>query len=221
MCNEEIWYCMNLDDFLQYRDVCPLCNEKLQLVFHSKKRQNIKYEENNILITFPMDSLNKNDKSYKVGFSFNPKNNSFFIEFFTARGEKIEIISSSILKKFLSFNTNLGAYKFYKFCRNCTNYHYESNYFKLNLQALNIGELTVNKERFYMLKPWQDGYKEFELLNDYVTNKSLLGIMNTDVNRRMYNFEHASEPDMLELSLLKFVSKDEMISRIDKLILFS
>ena len=72
-----------------------------------------------------------------------------------------------------------------------------------------------------MLKPWQDGYKEFELLNDYVTNKSLLGIMNTDVNRRMYNFEHASEPDMLELSLLKFVSKDEMISRIDKLILFS
>lgn len=206
---------MNLEDFLKYKTHCPLCSNKLNLVFHSRKRQKIRQENNRILITFAMTPLNMIEKTYNVGFSIDPHENSFFIEFYTDRGVKFEEIPVSLLKKFHSFNTNLGAYKFYRFC-NCGNYHYESNYFCINLQTLNIGDLIIDKERFYF---YYDGYKEFELLNNYTTNKSLLGI-----NR--YQFEISpqtiyNKPDWLEFSLLKFTSKEEIVERINKLLVFS
>jgi len=202
--------------------MCPLCLNKLKLVFHSKKRQSIKYEENNILITFPMGSINKNQKSYKVGFSFDPKNNSFFIDFFTERGEKFEIVPLSLLKKFTSFNTNLGAYKFYKVCDYCHNYHYTSNYFNLDLSNHNIGDLTVHTEKFCLFKPWNDEFKSFIMINNYHLNKTTLTVSTSkEINQCTKMLSQDIYDNIFELDLLKFTSKDEMINRLNRLLLFS
>lgn len=206
---------MNLRDFLNYRNICPLCSNDLKLLFHSRKRQKINYEDNRLLITFSMDSINKKE-SCKIGFSLNPDDNSFFIEFYSNRGERRDNIPTQYLKKFITFNKHLGAYKFYKICEVCGDYHYESNYFNIDLITKNYGDLIVNKEIFYLHSPWKDGYRRYQLVNNYVSNKSWLCI-STDIESKKYNMQD----DTIVLSLINFVSKDEMINRLTKLLIFS
>ena len=120
-------------------------------------------------------SVTNYDQSYLIGFSFNQDNNSFFIEFYSKYGEKIENIPISLLKKFLAFNTNLGStHKFYKICKGCESYHYESNYFNLINNFKNI-RFLISKEYFSFYKNCNDDYKRFQLINDYEDNNSLLG----------------------------------------------
>jgi len=215
---------MNLRDFLVYRNMCPLCDNTLSMTFNSRKQQKHRYEDGRLLISLFIPSIDKNQKSYYVGYSFGLDDNSFFIEFYRKNSKKIEYIPVSLLKRFVSFNANTGMYKIYKFCNHCKSYQYSSNYFKINLtEPLKLPDLTISSESFDLsthITDGYDGYRLFKLVNNYITNKSILNFgterYKDDIKTSVYipNF------NTIETSLIKFVSKSETIARINKLLTF-
>lgn len=215
---------MNLRDFLNYRNNCPICDKQLKFIFHSKRRQKINYIDDRIVITFPMDSIKKNERSYLISFAIDPVKNSFFIDFASEQGEKFDNIPLSIVKKFLSFNANLGAYAFYKQC-DCGRYTYGSNYFNLDLKNRKFPDTSIQKEVFTLILAQfnDDGYKTCKLLNNYETNKSILDFWKSKPSVLDGNTIYYDElkSDILVTNLIKFVSIEETVARINKLLVFS
>jgi len=219
---------MNLQQFLQYKNNCPLCGYTLTTSFHSQKRQKIKFENNRFLVIFTMDALNKKNKSYQVGYSIGLDDNSFFMEFYSRDGEHFDKqIPISVLDRFKSFNSNLTNYKIYRHCTECENYNYSSNYFTLNFITCNIGDLSVISEVFGLIQEYYDNWKLYKLVNYYDTNKSILNydriskyeflhqLMDKRLNLNRFNFAN-----VIETNLIKFSSKDEIMERLGKLLIF-
>ena len=205
---------MNLQDFLSYRDICPLCSAPLSFAFHSKKKQKHRLINNNLLIKFYMGSIKRNYRQYQIGYFINQEDNSFSIEFYDKKDNQLEQIPITLLQQFSKFNQNLGKYKMYRYCNVCNDYDYESNHFQIDLQNGNLGDLSVRLECFSIVK---DTKIVYGLINNYETNKSIL-----TVGRHFKNEDDYSDMFYVtETKLIKFVSKEETMNRLSKLILFS
>lgn len=214
---------MNLQSFLNYKNICPLCSNPLKLFFHHKSAQLI--DNNNILIKFNMYSAKRHTKTCQVGFYINLVDNSFHIEFYTKDDEKLENIPMLLLKHFKEYNLNLSQYQFYNICKHCNNYECESNYFDINLNNLsnlNIGDLIISKETFCMYDKCQDGYLRFRLVNDFESNKSFLKICETNTNnpRNISDLVTVKNHNIYEIDLINFSSKEAMINKFNKLLPF-
>jgi hypothetical protein len=209
---------MNLQSFINYRNICPLCSSELTLCFHSKKKQKHEIDQDRFIVKFEMGSITKNNLTYVVGYSFSLHDDSVLIEFYNKQGIKIENITLDLLKKFNEFNTNLGIYTFYKYCSKCNNYNYTSNIFLLDRSIHNVN-IFLRREYFCFFSPWKETYKRYQLVNDYEYDISFLGCFDSDfIGDTRYK---SSDSDMMKLNLIKFVSKEETFTRIKKLILFS
>jgi hypothetical protein len=217
---------MNLKDFLNHKDNCPICGKQLKLMFHSDRRQKINYIDDRVAITFSMGSpLSKNEKVYDIIFFIDPISGSFFIDFFSVNGKKFENVPIPLIRKFLTFNKNLGAYAFYKYCADeC--YTYSSDYFDLDLKKSKIPDLTIQKEFFVLSREILDGYRTFKLVNNYHSNKSILSIhkMIKDLsvtNDNVVEYYDEFKSEVLITNLIKFISKEDTIERLNKLLVFS
>ena len=79
---------MNLKEFLARHSGCPVCNyPHLTTDFFSNRKQSISYEEDSVKVILELRSIDKMSASYKVGFYFSLKDNSFRVEFYTKYDE--------------------------------------------------------------------------------------------------------------------------------------
>lgn len=216
---------MNVETFLNHKKVCPLCGELLSTTFHSKRRQKIRYENDRLIVIFDMPSLNKSDVFYKACFSIGMKNNDFYIDFYDKNDNiLLNYNSTSALSRFLSFSYNLKDYKIYRSCCSCYNYLYSSNRFSLDFKNSTIGDLSCSTEHFGLSSNNQDGYKIYRLANFYEENKSVLfydkmcNDVFDDVKNQLLLIDLSG---CVSTKLIDFVSKDETINRISKLLIFS
>jgi len=215
---------MNLTEFVEYREQCPICDSKLHFIFHSKKWQSMRYEDDRLLVIFRMDSIKKHQQDYKVGYSFGMKDNSWYVEFFSKDQKRFEEESPEHLRnRFKELDKNLKYYRFYKYCTSCCRYNYSSNTFMLNQKTGHIDNLCLGNEYFGLSLPLEDGrYRICKLNNDYILNMSSISFSKEKSNVWARADSSTNEMSFIQIpSLIKFTTHDETIARINKLMVFS
>jgi hypothetical protein len=217
---------VNLQEWIQYRRTCPLCQGTLSTYLHSTKKQGIRIEDGRLVITFPMHELNKQAK-YIVGYSFDLYKNSFLIDFYDKNNTRLEKETPNFLMdKFRKFDTNLGHYSFYRCCTTCRRYHYTSTDFKFNFKTATLSaELDVSTEYFGFVQLLKNSnekpYRIFRLLNFCPQDKCSLSYWSSDYPEGTNpNFNIPSYAEHIYLPLIRFVSLEETLNRLKKLLVF-
>ena len=196
---------MNVKNILDYRTNCPICNKNLKIAFFHKKKQTIKYDNERIVIFFDLNSLKRSVKKYKVAYSIDMNDNSFYIDFYDEYYNKIEHQAPKFLiKRFKDMLNNNFNGQIYKYCQE-DHYNYSSNKFIIDLKRKNIDTLKVYFEYFKLLN--NDCKNEYELYNFYENNES-------------YIYGKNKEKYISKTSIIKFSNKQDMLNRINKLVLF-
>lgn len=215
---------MNLQEFIGYREKCPICDNKLITCFHSQKKQYLRFEENRLLVVFWMNALKKHQIDYKVGYSFGLTDNSWYAEFFNKDDVRFENDSPQFLRdRFKELDKNLGGYKFYRHCTLCQRYNYSTNTFQLDYQTATVKKLCLNMEFIGLIAPIDDGFKVYRLLNDYMSNRSTLLFGKVIAEQTTY-FDPAGSAhglQSLQTPLIKFTTPIETVDKLNKIILFS
>lgn len=213
---------MNLQEFLNYKKECPICSSLLVTAFHSSKRQKHRYEDDRFLVLFDLNSIKKGQTTYKVGYSFGLKDNSFHIEFYTKDEIRFENETPLFLiDRFKLLDKNLTrSYKIYKHCGICNRYNYSSNEFVLNYKSCSTGDLSVHKEYAVMCRDTDNGCKVYKMLNYYSSNETWL---NYGKSRSSLDCDNVSLdfPGMIKTGIIPFTTHDETIERLKLLITFS
>lgn len=209
---------MNLQDFINYRDKCLVCNNQLKLVLHSKKIQSLRYEEDRIIFIFALNPLNHKLTSYRVAYSFGLQDNSFQIEFYSLGDWRYEQVPDFLRDKFKDLHKNLKSFVFYKYCNICDCYNYSSNKLPLDLSGNQMGELMISVENISLIKTVNKNTKSYKLSNNYEDSKSTLLFRSFDKEITNPAF---SSSDMINTPLIKISNKEDLIERIGKLLIFS
>lgn len=214
---------MKLQEFIDFRKNCPICDTKLITGFHSRRKQNLKFVNDRLSVTFDLDSLNKKQKDYKVSYSFGLQDNSFCAEFHYEDGSPFENHSPVFLiERFKELHKNLKAYKFYRGCSFCRKYCYGSKLFHIDLKSSSFYPLEVWAESVVLTQPIQDGYRVYRMINALTEKNTELVVWNQ--NDDYVSTESSDVParyDRMDLPLIPFVSKEETLERLKRLIVFS
>jgi hypothetical protein len=212
---------MNLKEFLNYRYNCPICQTKLVTSFHSQRKQKIRFENNRFVVTFALDSLKRPQKNYKISYSFGLEDNSFYIDFYTKTDIKFENeVPLFLIKRFKELDKHLQDYKIYKYCSDC-GYNYGTGSFKLNYHLQNIGELCVGTEYIIMVQPVTDGFKIYKLLNYYKSGETWLSYGKITGDKIPSPLGGIVLPNMIRTGIIPFITREETMGRIGKLLVFS
>ena len=204
---------MNVQDFINYKTVCPLCdNHTLNLNFLSK-RQILHRDGERLIVIFDLTSLKKGQTNYKVGYSINKQTNDFCIEFYdkgTIDYKFYESVPSFLLNRFKDFDKNQQLYRFYKHCLVCKGYNYSSDYFKLNLNTTNLGDIKVDHEVFNYLHIYNNKQYNIVVRNEQ-DNSSSFSIHPPD----------QQEFTMFNAPRIKFTTAEEIGDKLLKLLIFT
>lgn len=219
---------MNLKEFLEYRSACPICDNKtLSSFFGSMRKQKINYENNKFITIFDLLPIYKNHKKYKVGYEIDLYDNSFTVDFYNNDDTKLNVIPVFLMERFQELKNNIGTFTFIRSCSACDSYNYYSNPFELTPRITSIGTLNIRKEYFGLSKMTKDGYKVYKLYNQYDSNSSDLfcGYKINHPRAAKYNTvlgaHTKSCQNISNVGIINFTNRDDVISRIDKLLLFS
>lgn len=214
---------MNLQAFLDYRIVCPMCVEdSLKLEFHSTRKQKHRIEDGRYLILFDMKGIKK-QKDYKIGFSFDKNNSEFYIEFYTKDDNKLnQSVPIDLINRFKEFYINLANFRFYRTCESCRKYTCASEIIDLDFNTKMINDILVEYEYFGLSMKSGKQHKIFRLLNFNADNTSLLTCFKSeseDATLTGYKIPHDAE--VIKLPMIKFVSMKETTNRVHRLLTFS
>jgi hypothetical protein len=220
---------VNLKDWLNYRKNCPICDSLLTTYLHSKKRQSIRYEEGRVIVVFPLTAKGKTTADYKVGFSFGLGADDFCIEFYDKNHFRLEKDTPTFLiKRFKELHKNQGSLKFYRLCNGCNRYNYTSKSFLLKFDtAAVLPGYEIRSEYFGLIQNYggakDDRYRVYRLLNYYDDGEG--SYLDYWITNNAYDAQSDSSiPSIsthLQLPLIKFVSQQQTLERIQKLITFS
>lgn len=206
--------------------MCPLCGVELPIIFHSARRQKIRFEENKILFIFGLYSIS-NRLEHRAAYSFDLNSNGWCAEFYNKEADiRLEKIHPLPRERFKKLDTNTGDYIFFAQCNSsgCCKYVRTSNKFSLDFKNASTGPLTVDSEQFLLELPAVNGvFKSHRLSNFYNEGSSYLeseSWKDQDVKYRGID-SLVSKCEILKLPIIPFVSKEETISRINKLLIFS
>jgi len=217
----------SVKEFINYRPQCPLCSKNLSLAFKGKTRKLIRYEDNRVLIKKDMYTLNKH-RLYSFIYSINMNDNTFYVDFSNARGEVLSnIVPVSYIQGFNKYNkSNTGV--FYRFCTNCCCYSYNTNYFAIDMKNSKLGNFYVSEEYISTYKKiGEDNYRVYRITNQYDKNTSVVDWFNTNSTelnlklRMEWDYMYYTNDNMLKVSLQKIDNIDNLINRLEKLIIFS
>lgn len=219
---------MNLQQFIDFRSKCPICDGNLFTQFHSNRRQVVKYENERAKFTMWLDTLIKKQQPYKAAYSFGLLDNSVVIEFYTKDDKHFYEESPEFLRKrFLELHDNLNKANF-RFSRECANnqclcYNYYSNFFQIDLKRACFEELDVRIEQICLSHPLpNEKFRNYKLVNHLNLKKTNLSFWKDSMKiDNVYNMIYDSITTNLELPLIPFVSVEETIKRLNSLIIFS
>jgi len=196
----------------------------LVTIFHSPKKQFLIETAAEISVTMDMKAISSygNDRNYEIEFVFNKQNNSYVIEFHHPKGNNFDghriddYISINMIDRFKKFDFNHKGYRFTRKCEDCLKYEYHSGDFKLDYKTLNIGELFITSESYFLYNEYKN--IEYHLLNTYHPIYTPFSVLQYGVRTIKTNYHLL---DHLQLPLIKFTTKEKMLEKFEKLVLFS
>jgi hypothetical protein len=223
---------MNLQEFIDGRTHCPICNTVLVTQFISGRKQKTRIENDRFVVIFVMKPMQVNQPDYEVGYSFNPKDNSFHIEFYTEWDHKTHV-PMHLIEKFREFHTNLlrstnGSCRFIRKCTFCNRYSRSSTHFNLELKAGKIDTLfwdglQIAYESFGLCIPIGEEYKIMHLSNFHVPEPQ-----SRIVWFRSFTHDYARLDVSLPLKysekilpIIPFMSTEETTRRVSNLLTFA
>lgn len=218
---------MNLQQFINYRQCCPLCSGELTIEFHSARKQKVLQKERRLLVFFGLNGRTNRtfDKPYAVAYSFNLDNREFEIDFYDAHNydTPFTIVHDFLRQRFWELHKNLKQFNFSRRCYDCGKYHYTSDPFDMDLKTTICPQLTVRSEYFgltYLLN--NSEYRIFRLFNDYGDRLSSLTIFNgSTMLAEVHHGPADNKFDHIRLPLIPFVSKEQTLNRLKNLIIFT
>lgn len=221
---------MNLQEFIDSRTHCPICNTALVTQFISSRKQKIRFEDNRFVVIFVMKPMGVNQPDYEVGYSFNPNDNTFFIEFYSEWDHRKQV-PVHMLEKFMDFHNNLmseGSCKFYRRCTFCNRYSKASIPFKPQFKTgtLDTGifdGLQIAYESFGLTLPTEDGFKIMFLSNFHspIEQSIIKWFRAEDESSARTDYMLPSKHLEVKLPLIPFVSKEETSRRVNNLLTFA
>lgn len=215
---------MKLSEFLEHRKICPICdNQNLTLCMGEHKNKAAhRYEENRLLIIRNMKGLRKNDKSYKIGYSLGLTDNSIMIEFYTKDDIIFNSVPITLLLKFKEINKNINKHVLVKSCASCHRYSYISNYFDIDY-ITNIIDFAVVREHYGLSKLIKrDKYHIYQMINNYNVNETEINcyVASSTFYAMLLN-QILIPTTKLKFPFMKFTTRDEVVNRLEKLMVFS
>jgi hypothetical protein len=197
---------VNLREFIRHGEICPICSAKTSFSFHSKRRQSFRYEEDRLIVLFPLEAIKKGQSDYKVGYSFGLDDDSLRIEFYSKDEKRMDDRTPMFLiDRFRELNKNLGIYTWVKSCP-CERYGCTSQSFSLD-RVDSIPSIELSNEF------WTFSYngKFIDMVNLYATRQTAV------VCRKNYDDIGSS----FNIPLIPFISLEETSARLQNLIPFS
>lgn len=214
-------------DFINYRSTCPLCSKNLSLAFKGKTRKFVRYENDRVLIKKDMYAINKK-KTYSFIYSIDMNDNTFYIDFSNAKGEILsDSIPISYIQGFNLYNkSNTGV--FYRFCSNCCSYNYNTNYFNVDMKRSKLEKFHLANEYISTYKKiGENNYRVYRINNQYENDTSIIDWFHTDddglSSRSGMEWDHMCYTNIntLNVNIQKIDDIDNLVNRLDKLIVFS
>lgn len=141
------WRIMNLQDFINYKTHCPLCDEQLKNVFNSKGRA-VELQDDKFCITINLKSLKRGQKNYQALIIVDPVTNDFQVEFQRLGGRRLgDSTPLFLIQRFKEFISNSLNCKVYSYCT-CENFSYHSQYFTFDFKSSIFSDLLLDTEMF-------------------------------------------------------------------------
>lgn len=213
---------MNLQEFINLRQNCPMCETSLVSRFIMDRHQPLKMENGRLVAIKTMKSLKNYQHDYKIGYSFGLTDNTFQIEFYTEWDTSI-CVPLHLIDKFKEFHHNMhDNFYFARQCVFCNKYESYSNEIILNLKNLTFGNLSLKFEIFMFATRLDDSWRVMELQNNYAEQKSYLalGKPTSMTTESSIGIRNGVSGKWSELPLIPFVSKEETKERLQNLICF-
>jgi hypothetical protein len=218
---------MNIRDFINQREKCPLCDTTLITQFISFRKQKNKFIENRLVFVFVMKEMKLNQSDYEIGYSFNIDDNTFQIEFYN-EWDQTNQVGVHMLNKFKEFHKNLGACRFYRRCTFCNRYCMTSTSFTLDFKRQIFNHQIPfgnDYEVFGLTTPVEGGFNIVILCNfekSGLVKKSDVQWFRSD-KEESARLDHSMPPrySTIEVDYIPFVSKEETSKRLNKLLLFA
>lgn len=217
---------MNIQEFIDERTHCPICNTTLITQFISSRKQKIKLENDRLVVVFVMKSMSVNQPDYEVGYAFNPRDNTFHMEFYS-EWDHHGHVPMHLIDKFKDFHKNLGTCKFIRKCAFCNRYSKSSIPFDLNFKTGTLDTkfydgLQVSYESFGLTLPANDEFKIMFLNNFPMMNKSEIFWFRSDMeNSARIDWMLPQKHNKVVVELVPFISKDDTTKRINNLLTFA
>ncbi len=218
---------MNIKEFINQREKCPICDTALITQFISSRKQKIKFIENRLVAIFVMKEMRVNQPDYEVGYSFDMDGNTFQVEFYNEWDQSNQV-GIHMLDKFKEFHKNLGQCKFHRRCSSCNRYTMTSTHFHLDFKKQRLdGPLpfAVAYESFGLTIPVEDGFNVVMLSNfelpGLVKKSSIRWFRSESEDGARLDYVLPQRYSSVDVDYIPFVSKEETSKRLSKLILFA
>ena len=213
---------MNLKQFMMHGQVCPICSSNsMDLLTGITNKVSYRYENDNLIFTRDMRSLNKNNKHYKVEYCIDMTTSKFTIEFII-NDKRVTYVPLSLLKRFKELDKNIVPYIFNRKCTNCKRYQYWSQPMFLNYKTCSLGEFNVNFEYYGVYRQIGLKYRIFKIDNDYVKEKCTIHCIDSlDLDLTEFTNFPNDRPLVFKISPIQFTTEHEITERLNKLLIFS
>jgi hypothetical protein len=216
---------MNLKEFIDHRQYCPICETQLVTTFHSARKQTIKIEEHRFQVFFALDGRKSKQKQYAMAYSFDLETLQFQVEFYTKdKATRYETAHDFLRDRFTELHKNLKQFRFIRECTFCEQYSYNTQFFTLELKTANYEPLTVSREEFGLVHQLKDGHRLYKLSNHYIEGRSQLTFWKGDpceVKVKDAAPGVWQNPTTLNLPIIPFVSKEATTQRLNSLLIFT
>jgi len=163
---------MNLNEFLNYQNICPFCKSLLSISCNNKR--SIVNINNNIFII--KSKFNYDKYIYEI--VINIIDNSIYINFYKEIVLYNSFVPLYIINSFKEYSKNRKKYYFIKHCKTCNNYAYCSNEFNFSLKNFLIKEenfiTTINNKKIRFVSNYEEKNSTFYIdENKFIFNKSI------------------------------------------------
>ncbi len=207
----------DIDSFMNFKLLCPLCAGDLHLHFISNNSKRISVLEGKFRASLTINGFPSpaSKKKFDVHLFIDLKTNEFSMKAIDPNKEDSYLEMTTVQKSDCkSFFTN-KAVQIYKQCTDCTDYHYASNQLSFNYNNLKIDDFSVRAEYAKINRKTDQEIRRYELTNNYHTKKSILLYDNSEMGTGV------KPTNMMELPLIKFIDKNSLLERLDTILVFS
>jgi hypothetical protein len=216
---------MNLQEFINLREKCPICDTALITRIDANRKQKTRIENDRHVSVMIMRGMGVNNPDYEVGYTFGYNDYSLGIEFYNEWNVS-NYHTLHMMKIFKEFHNNIqrgtADFSFLRTCGFCFKYEMRTFRIDLNLEDASYSSISPSVESFIFTIPTEDEFKFIRLDNHIKWNESDLSWWRS--SNKEYRIGWSDQNNysrQLALPYIPFISKEETEKRLSTLIIFS